>query len=241
MPIFETDKTQEYYSLKPKTVNFLKGLKPIIATKTKPLQKHYKRGHYTRYFCKRNNANNVYFEIDIKTFKALKAENGKYDHNLYTAGSLNWAIDGDIMVTNRNILLQKEKKFINISILFPKLNEFQKIRKTKGGELEYLNGENYIGYYHLHLSKPMEGLFHSSKNQKTLKYLKLPNQTISTPNESTEYIAPKIVQSKIIDSYQGEDVDVPPPIDDYDPPTSSPSSTRGGSLGGSSGGGGGGY
>ena len=207
MPIFETDKTQEYYSLKPKTVNFLKGLKPIIATKTKPLQKHYKRGHYTRYFCKRNNANNVYFEIDIKTFKALKAENGKYDHNLYTAGSLNWAIDGDIMVTNRNILLQKEKKFINISILFPKLNEFQKIRKTKGGELEYLNGENYIGYYHLHLSKPMEGLFHS----------------------------------KIIDSYQGEDVDVPPPIDDYDPPTSSPSSTRGGSLGGSSGGGGGGY
>ena len=203
MPIFETDKTQEYFSLKPRIVNFLKGLKPIISTKTKPLQKHYERGHYTRYFCKRNNTNNIYFEIDQKTFKALNAQNGKYDHNLYTAGSLRWAIDGGIIETNRNILLQKEKTFPNISTLFSKLNEFQKVRKTMGGELRYLNGKEYKGYYHTHLQKPMVGLFHTSKPHEILEYINKPITQHSPPQPitlNTGYTAPKNVQSQITSS-----------------------------------------
>ena len=39
---------------------FIQKTLPIISTKTKPTEKELERGYYTRYFCKRNNAENVY-------------------------------------------------------------------------------------------------------------------------------------------------------------------------------------
>ena len=199
------------------------NFKPIIATKTKPTDQDYKRGYYYRYFCKRNNSNNIFFEINKKTFETL--ENGRiYDYILYDAGYLKWAIDGNIIKANSSILQQKEREFPNISTLFPKLNEFQKIRKTQGGELRYLDGREYIGYYHVHQNKPMVGLFHRQESHETLENIDI-SKSISlsggTPTESTiqnmGYSAPENVQNQI----------------------STPSTPSTG--GGSSGGGGGGY
>ena len=181
-----------------KTYNQLAGVKNIISTKNKPTDKDYQIGHYKRYFCKRNNTNNVFYEIGKQTYKALIGKKSTYDWHLYTAGSLRWAIDGNIIQTNSNILKQKEKEFSNISSFFVKLNEFQKVRKTLGGELQYLDGRNYVGYYHLHQNKPMVGLFHNQKPHETLKYIN-EKPINSTPNiqQPTGYVAPQNIQSQI--------------------------------------------
>ena len=101
--IFFTSKTNEYYRLKPNTSKFIQKTLPIIATKVKPTEKDYERGYYTRYFCKRNNAENV--------------------------------------------------------------------RTAKKGELTYLDGKEYMGYYHIHLGKPMEGLYHENKSHQNLLFV----------------------------------------------------------------------
>ena len=193
--------TKEYNKAnKSLNLNTIGSFKPIIASKTLPSDKDYQIGHYIRYFCKRNNVNNLYYEIDKKTFKSLISKK-EYDYVLYTPGNLNWAIDGNIIKTNSNILKQKERDFPNISKLFTKLNEFQKIRKTEGGELRYLDGKEYVGYYHIHLQKPMVGLYHTSTSHKTLEYINITNKQQSpsffSPQQSTGYTAPENIQSQI--------------------------------------------
>ena len=257
MAIFETEETGVYFLANKKTVQFLRGLKPIIATKTKPTEKDYEKGHYTRYFCKRNNANNIYFEINKETYKALSSKNKKYDYNLYTADSLRWAVDGNIIETNKRILSKKEAKYPNISNLFPKLNEYQKVRKTKGGELRYLDGKEFIGYYHLHLGKPMEGLFHSSEPHKKLEYINNvssekytpsgPNPTTArsphgnTGNQEGENTTLLLEGTPTLNIPTSTTYEAPTQVQEQIPqPVSQPISTPS-TGGGSSGGGGGGY
>ena len=242
--IFVTLKTGEYSRLKPKVVEFIARTFPIIATKTQPTEKNYERGYYTRYFCKRNNSENIYYEINKSTYKDLQAKNNKYDYNLYTADSLIWAIDGDIIKANNTTLKLKSKKFPNISSLFVKLNEIQKVRTARKGELTYLDGKEYMGYYHIHLGKPMEGLFHPPKSHKKLLfvdkntlYKKNPNlipfyeqhgsetNQISVENNST-YTPSSMVQE------QTTRVIPPTSLPSYTPP---PPSTGGGSSGGGGG------
>ena len=172
--LFFTEKTNAYFRLKPRVVRFIEKTLPITATKTKPTEKDYERGYYTRYFCKRNNAENLYLEIDKSTFNNLKSKNDKHDFHLYTADSLIWAIDGDIIKANNTTLQIISKKYPNISSLFVKLNEFQKIRIAEKGELTYEDGTEYMGYYHLHLGKPMEGLYHEPKPHKKLLFVGAP-------------------------------------------------------------------
>ena len=242
--IFFTDKTNPYYGLKPNTAKFIQKTLPIISTKTKPTEKELERGYYTRYFCKRNNAENVYFEINKSTFKALKSKNNQYDHALYTADSLIWAVDGDIIKANNTTLKLKVKTFPNIASLFVKLNEYQKVRTAKKGELIYEDGTEYLGFYHIHLGKPMEGLFHPQKPHKNLLFVD--KNTLYKKDLNTEqayethgvyegsdnittsnYIAPTQVQE------QTTRVISPTSSPSYTPPTPS--------TGGGSSGGGGGY
>lgn len=242
--IFFTNKTNAYYKLKPKTSKFVQKTLPIISTKTKPTEKDYEKGYYTRYFCKRNNAENVYFEINKSTFKDLKSKNNKYDHTLYTPDSLIWAIDGDIIKANNTSLKLKEKTFPNITSLFIKLNEYQKVRTAEKGELTYEDGTEYMGFYHLHLGKPMEGLYHEPKPHKNLLFVdkntlykkdldvEQAYYTHGSLNDSdsattSNYVAPTQVQE------QTTQVVSQPSPPSYTPPTPS--------TGGTSGGGGGGY
>ena len=245
--IFFTDKTSEYFRLKPRVVNFVKKTRPIIATKGKPTEKDYEKGYYTRYFCKRNNAENIYFEINKTTFKALKFKNNQYDYNLYTADSLIWAIDGDIIKANDTTLKLKVKTFPNITSLFVKLNEFQKVRTAEKGELTYLDGKEYLGYYHIHLGKPMEGLYHEPKPHKKLLFVD--KNTLYKKNTNTQQkyfknhgFEDSVSTSDYTPSQQTQEqttqiVSQPSPPS-YTPP---PPSTGGSTSGGSSGGGGGGY
>tara|TARA_R110001592_G_scaffold266709_1_gene532441 strand:- start:18 stop:863 length:846 start_codon:yes stop_codon:yes gene_type:complete len=202
---------------KDKYLSLIGGFKPIIATKSKPTEKEYQIGYYIRYFCKRNNTNNNYLEIDEKTHKALLSKK-TYDYFLYTPGSLRWAVDGDIIKSNSNTLSLTERFFPNISTFFVKLNEFQKVRKTKGGELQYLNGKEYVGYYHIHENKPMVGLFHTSESHETLRYI---SSTKTSPTPRSNRTSRSLGEESTSNNRM--------------------SSGGGMSSGGSSGGGGGGY
>ena len=200
---------------------------------------------------KSSRQNNIFVTLKTGEYSRLKpkvvefiAKNNKYDYNLYTADSLIWAIDGDIIKANNTTLKLKSKKFPNISSLFVKLNEFQKVRTARKGELTYLDGKEYMGYYHIHLGKPMEGLFHPPKSHKKLLfvdkntlYKKNPNlipfyeqhgsetNQISVENNST-YTPSSMVQE------QTTRVIPPTSLPSYTPP---PPSTGGGSSGGGGG------
>ena len=160
--------------------NFLSKSKSIYSTKTRPTLKDYERGHYLRYFCFRRNDRHTYYEIDKKTYKSIKSKNNEYDHYLYGVSNIMWAIDGDILKANTKILANKSRFFPNVHLLFPKLNEFQRLRYTEGGELTYLNGIGYEGYYHLHNGKPMVGQNHTSTPHKNLAFIE--KETLTAKN-----------------------------------------------------------
>ena len=167
------------YSLQKKDIkNFLENVKPIPVVKNKPSEIDYTLGVYKRFFSKRVNSNS-YLEIDKDTYNSITRKDGKYDHNLYNVGSLNWYITGnDIHRQNSLEIKRTEIDFPNIFYLFPILNEFlqpstevQENLYTNGGELYYGDGTEYIGPYHVHpLQGPMVGATHIMSPHPKLYY-----------------------------------------------------------------------
>lgn len=60
----------------------------------KPTQEDYKIGAFRRYFCVKSNEN-IFLEIDEKTFKALSTQDNKWRWNLYDAFFVEWVLIGD--------------------------------------------------------------------------------------------------------------------------------------------------
>ena len=159
---------KKFKILKKAIKNRLKKVKPLPTVKSVPSELDYDRGFYTRYFSKRINGNN-YLEIDKDTYDSLQKRDSKYDYNLYEVGSLTWYITGtDVHRQNSLSIKNTERFFPNIFYLFPVLNEFlrpttlvQENLYTKGGELYYRDGVEYVGYYHVHpVQGPMVGATH---------------------------------------------------------------------------------
>ena len=122
-------KTQKYNKLKPDKFYFLKNVKDLVNTKTKPTKKDYDRGHFTRYFAKKNNTQSGYIEINKKIYESIFKKKKEYDHNLWQAGKLTWALEGDVININDNIITIKEKEFPYLSELFVTLDQYKKKRK----------------------------------------------------------------------------------------------------------------
>jgi len=184
-----------------KNLNFINNTEPIIATKTQPTEKDYQKGYYTRYFVKKNNEINVYFEIDKNTYKGISQKSKEYDYVLYTADKIRWALEGDVVKTNSKILLQKERTYPNVSSLFNNLNEFQEFLYSDGSELVYKDDPNrkYVGYYHIHPDKgPMEGKVHVSTPHASLEFINVIEDVQPQPQpQQTGYIAPEAIQEQV--------------------------------------------
>jgi hypothetical protein len=78
----------------------------------KPTQEDYNLGVFTRYFCVKINED-IYLEIDKKTYDALTNQKGDWLWQLYTPFQLLWTISGEekeIEKTNYNITLLQEKR-----------------------------------------------------------------------------------------------------------------------------------
>ena len=167
-----------YKKLTPKNYKFLnKTLEPMMY-KNKPNDADYVRGHYTRYFLKKINEDFNYREVNIQTHLSIATSSKTFDYNLYIPGKIKWAITGNVYKANELSIKRLEDKFPYLSSLFPLLNEFQKPDiplqtdlYTEGNELYQPNGEEYIGFYHIHPEKgPMEGPKHTDSPHMSLFY-----------------------------------------------------------------------
>ena len=97
----------------------VKNIDPTTLTKNlptsyypKPTQEDYNLGVFTRYFCVKINED-IYLEINKKTYDALINQKGDWLWELYTPFQISWTISGEekeIEKTNYNITLLQEKR-----------------------------------------------------------------------------------------------------------------------------------
>ena len=165
-----------YKSLKRNIHNNLSKITIIPPFKPKPLPNDIDRGYFTRYFCKRANEKINYFEISEETYSLLLNEDPKYDFNLYTIGSLEWALKEINSISqeeiNKNTLDSKQIDFPFLSLLFNNLSEFAPLY-TDGTEFVTRSGKKeipYIGFYHNHpnFGFAMVGAYHINAKHKRL-------------------------------------------------------------------------
>ena len=180
----DSDDFEIYSNLKPQTTKFQSQVKSVYPSKSIPTEEDYNRSYYTRYFTRKVNKPRGYMEVDIDTFNAISQRKKTYDYNLYEVGSLTWNLKNGTTTSNSINLQILERTFPFVSIIFPKLNEFEKIDSiltTPGGELYYEDGREYIGPYHVHEGAPMVGAEHTEEPHATLYYSKdLQNLNISS-------------------------------------------------------------
>ena len=128
----------KYRNLKVNIHNNLSKINIIPPSKPAPTTDDYKKGYFTRYFCKRVNELVNYFEINQNTYNLILNKNPKYDFNLYIIGNIKWTlIKQNLMsveVINKNILDLKSKDHPFIETLFTNLNEYEP-PYTEGDEL----------------------------------------------------------------------------------------------------------
>lgn len=186
-----------------------------------PTNQDYTTGYFSRYFAKQINAS-IFIEINQLTFQNLSENNSEYLWQLYNVTSIPWQISGNIeniYKTNQNLVKLAEKNGFQ-GLEFYLKNNYTKFYipsetsnlYTEGNEFTTKNGQNYIGFYHIHRGTiPMVGKVHTKEAHEILIPINKP-------------ILPKI-KSQPSSSVSGSDIYL----------TQTPS------FGGGSGGGGGGY
>ena len=146
--------------------------------KPQPGLTDYQRGYFQRFFFKRINSK-TYLETNEKTYNEIIKRNPVYDYNLYEVGIIKWHIRGNNVFKQNALSIKKTSVlYPHINHLFPILNEYQLTESkteedlyTRGNELYYSDGKEYIGYYHIHPSKgPMVGAKHVSHPHDYLYY-----------------------------------------------------------------------
>jgi hypothetical protein len=144
-----------------------------------PTPQDKQNGQFNRYFCKKTNELK-YLEIDKETYDQLQAKDPKIAWDLYEPASLLWVIKGNqetVFNTNKTSVfkIEQNQKWNGFSQYFKenylKYYESSTISNlyTSGGEFTTKNGQNYIGFYHIHNgTKPMVGKNHINEFHETL-------------------------------------------------------------------------
>lgn len=116
---------KKYHILQPETYQDLKDNEFLVPSKTIPTEKDYEKGYVIRYFIRKNNDNNIIFEISKKIYNDI-INKQQHDANLYSVGTIRWSLTGDVSKTNFNTLLRKSRIYPKIVVAFSKLDEFYK-------------------------------------------------------------------------------------------------------------------
>lgn len=185
-----------YKNLKPGITNSIIKVKDIPFAKNTPTEDDYINGYFIRYFVKKANQNTIYKEVSKEVCDSLKKGKSEYDVNLYIPGQIKWALRGNVRIINQNLLSNAERKYPNLSLLYPKLDEFSRPEVinnqfAKPGELFYKNtpSKEYVGPYHIHPSKgPMVGATHVNTPHDRLIFaedLLRENNTLLNPTTPT--------------------------------------------------------
>jgi hypothetical protein len=138
---------------------------------TLPTDQDKQNGQFNRYFCKKTNELK-YLEIDKETYTKLQAKDSKIAWDLYEPASLLWVIKGtqeNVFNTNKASVfkIEQNQRWNGFSQYFKenysKYYESSTVSNlyTAGGEFTTKNGQNYIGFYHIHDgTTPMVGKTH---------------------------------------------------------------------------------
>jgi hypothetical protein len=163
---------------------------------TLPTDQDKQNGQFNRYFCKKTNELK-YLEIDKETYNQLQSKDLKIAWDLYEPTSLLWVIKGNpktVFNTNKTSVfkIEQNQKWYGFSQYFKEnyskylpspdtelatKNNYLKYYQpkdinnlyTSGGEFTTKNGQNYIGFYHIHKGTiPMAGKTHTQYYHETL-------------------------------------------------------------------------
>jgi hypothetical protein len=169
---------QKLYNEYPKRNDFQNRLIPTF-NPTLPTDQDKQNGQFNRYFCKKTNELK-YLEIDKETYDQLQAKDPKIAWDLYEPASLLWVIKGNqetVFNTNKAAVfkIEQNQRWNGFSQYFKenysKYYESSTISNlyTAGGEFTTKNGQNYIGFYHIHNGTiPMVGKNHINEFHETL-------------------------------------------------------------------------
>jgi hypothetical protein len=158
---------------------------------TLPTDQDKQNGQFNRYFCKKTNELK-YLEIDKETYNQLQSKDPKIAWDLYEPASLLWVIKGNqktVFNTNKTSVfkIEQNQKWYGFSQYFKenylKYYQSQDINDlyTSGGEFTTKNGQNYIGFYHIHNGiTPMVGKTHINTSHDVLISLKKPQPITQT-------------------------------------------------------------
>jgi len=146
---------------------------------TIPTQEDKDLGAFLRYFCKKTNEFK-YNEISKDTYEKLSSKSNLIAWDLFIPLSTLWYIKGDkekIYLANKGLtsLIEQNQKWYGFSQYLKEdyLKYYQPLDisnlYTPGGEFTTKNGQNYIGFYHIHNSTiPMVGKIHTNKSHEVL-------------------------------------------------------------------------
>jgi len=158
---------------------------------TLPTDQDKQNGQFSRYFCKKTNELK-YLEIDKKTFTQLRSRDPKIAWDLYEPASLLWVIKGNqenVFNTNKLSVFKIEQNqkwngfFQYFKKNYLKYYQSQDINNlyTSGSEFTTKNGQNYIGFYHIHNgTTPMVGKTHINTPHDVLIPIKKPQPITQT-------------------------------------------------------------
>jgi len=139
-----------------------------------PTEQDYQIGEFRRYFCKKTNEIQ-YVEINKIQYDLLIVKSPSILWQLYSPFNLPWQITGtqeQVAQTNKNIVdltsqrlsLPRFGDYLNNNYLkyykFPNISNLY----TSGSEFKTKDGQNYIGFYHIHDNTgPMVGKTHTKE------------------------------------------------------------------------------
>jgi hypothetical protein len=145
-----------FNALKTPKYKFLNKTQPPSVSTPKPTKKDYKKYKFNRYFTKKINSQYGYIEINKKTYESILGEEGKYDHNLYKVDKIEWALRGNTYAININTLIEKEKQWPGLSLIFKSLQEYKSDEPLGIEGNENYNLEIKPGFISQHLQEAIE-------------------------------------------------------------------------------------
>ena len=125
--ILHNERNNNYFNnlLKTKRISkFQDNLTPIINTKPTPLEKDYVKGYFYRYFAKRRNSDNDYYEINKKTYNSIYTKEKKYDYNLHSVNKIKWDLTDDSGKNNKTTIKKLRGPFPRLKYLFNNALEY---------------------------------------------------------------------------------------------------------------------
>lgn len=188
---------------------YAKKFKGVVSSPPSITNKDEEAGFFIRYFVK-HLPNGSIIEVDKQTYKEVNKQKTPH-HKLYSTLQIEWKISGPIfnklyagniveagiIPTNNKSLSQAEDSMSGIGDYIDDALQYGNPREesslySPGDQFITEDGDEYFGYYHIHINRAMEGKYHTEKPH---KYLQPLSETIFDPEIKTE--EEKILQTSV--------------------------------------------